>query len=133
MAFNIEAIKDLEGADVFMALSVFVATIAGGGLTVFLYDQGLFKSLELAKLIILSLSISMPVLVFNAFTIHALYPQESAIKGNITAAGFITTPVIYFAILVKYFFDVSLGTYIATIISLEILFVLVISFEFAKK
>lgn len=130
---DLDTFNKLTDTDLILSISVLVSTLCCGAISIFLYDKQLFLSLETAKLILLSVAITAPVLSYNSFVYLALYPRKSATRGNIAGGGFVTIPVFSVAILGRYFLEYSGGVFISVVIFLELVFTVIISFEFAKK
>jgi hypothetical protein len=109
-----------------------VGIISSGALFIFLFNKNLFLSIDLARLIILSLSITGPLWIINSMTIifFDLLVDEGDEAGadDLQVLGILGSvmcfPVIYVPILVKFFFEVSLET--GVIIALVIEFIIVV-------
>jgi hypothetical protein len=137
-----ELFKELDVNSFFIVLFMLIAMICPGILIIYLYNNQLFITLNIIKLILLSISISSPVFLFNFiinyFIAHRLLNKlsfvdvrvewqnggqefmselsEASIGGSIRNSFF----SLYGGILISYIFDLSTFDLIYSIIVLEI-------------
>lgn len=62
---SIEEIKKLQSHEVTAVIGWFLATVAPGFLIIFIYNPSLIKELDTVKLIVLSLSVTLPLIAVN--------------------------------------------------------------------
>ncbi|WP_415911620.1 hypothetical protein [Neptuniibacter sp. QD37_11] len=60
-------VKNITTRQAFISILVFTGGIAPGVLSIFYFDPELFKSLDVLKLVILSMGISLPIVWLNLF------------------------------------------------------------------
>lgn len=107
---KIEEIRNLKHREVILAVSVFLSTLAPGFLTIQSFYPDLVKELDVLKLIILSLSITLPSVAFNAmvFAISVEKPRWADVVLVATVSGFF---VLYPALIFRLFLHVDLKAF----------------------
>lgn len=133
----IEEAKKLEAFDVTFYLCVFLATLAPGFLTIYLFKPELISSLDTAKLIIFSTSIALPAYSVNyiIMLINTEGTQNAEPKIIGLMAGSVTSASFYSALLLAYFavlnFKIFIALFLATTIAAYI--ILFATSKFAKS
>ncbi|RXM47505.1 hypothetical protein BOW55_11035 [Flavobacterium sp. YO12] len=94
---------------------------------VFLFSKELFLETDTFKLILLSVSITMPISLVNSFLIGLLQEPErndnldDNLQLIIILGNVISLPIIYIPLMVKLFIDISLQCGVSILIALEII------------
>jgi len=111
-----DALKDIPRFILF--LQIFIATICPGFLIVFLYKSNLFMGLDIIKLTLFSISLSLPVFLLNAIIyslgykingtedqyINTKSSQNNYIQVIIANSSIITIVQLYLSILISWMF-----------------------------
>ena len=118
----IDQVKKLEAAHFVMSILGFVGAISPGLLILFLFKRDLFISLDLLKLILLSASLSLPIILCN-FLLWVV-PVDSKESNNgpggaLVMALVASSAVIYFPLVISFLWGLGLHTYIWILVGLE--------------
>ncbi|WP_129024148.1 hypothetical protein [Flavobacterium sp. YO12] len=112
----------------FVTVMLFCITIICPGIMfVFLFSKELFLETDTFKLILLSVSITMPISLVNSFLIGLLQEPErndnldDNLQLIIILGNVISLPIIYIPLMVKLFIDISLQCGVSILIALEII------------
>ncbi len=119
-----DQIKKLAWFDLLMGLFGLLGAIAPGFLVLYIYKPSLIMSLETTKLLIFSLALSLPVVVFNllvsASSIGSVKEdQKNLAKGLVSL--FLTFVVFYSAILAAYIFSINFKLFLVVIVVTQLL------------
>lgn len=127
MEINVEKIKSFS-ATIFLQL--IFGSLIPGILFIFLFNRDLFFTLDIFRLITLSISITAPVLTINSFLILIVlaldHPPQNEYKLNklfslmIYGGSFITNLVLYFTILIGYLNSYTIKKCVFVAIEVEI-------------
>jgi disulfide bond formation protein DsbB len=116
--------RKLDPSDFALALGVLLAVIAPGFLTLYLYRPSLVESLDTFKLILFSISLTLPFVVLNffAFELSADSNPDRASPGSIlTTAMAGTSLVLYVALLISFLFQLTFRQHLGAIAGLQVL------------
>ena len=132
MSFSIDKIK----ATAFVALTSFVLTsITSGFLFIYIFSKDLFYNLDLVRLILLAIGITVPVTFFNSLIIAAKSNLEPRQDDSFAPSIFLfmavifTSPLFYSVIVAGYFFGLELKMGVILILSLEFILALILIFS----
>jgi len=106
-----EQIKKVEAYDLIKLLMGFVGVVSPGLLILFLFKRDLFISLDLMKLVLLSASLSLPIVLLNYFLLSIIPSVKKSIyetTANLFTASLISAMVFYGALVVTYFLGLKL-------------------------
>lgn len=149
-----ELFKELDVNSFFVLLFMLIAMLCPGILILYLYNNQLFISLNVIKLILLSISISSPVFIFNFivnyFIAHHLLNKLSFVDGRIewqndgqefmselseaSIGGSVRNSFfsLYGGVLISYLLNLSISNLIYIIIVLEI-FAIIFTYTIEKS
>lgn len=116
--------KKLDPSDFTLGFGVLMAVIAPGFLTLYLYRPALVESLDILKLILFSVSLTLPFVVLNFFAndIAAGSSLEEVSPGSrLTNAMAGTSLVLYMALLISFLFLFTFRQYLGAIAVLQLL------------
>src|SRR5437667_12266340 len=106
----IDEVRKLDPSDIALGLGVLLAVIAPGFLTLYLYNPSLVESLDTFKLILFSISLTLPFVVLNFFA-HDLSADSNPEKASpgliLTYAMAGTSFVLYMALLISFLFQLT--------------------------
>jgi len=116
---------------------IFCITIVCPGIMfVFLFSRELFLETDTFKLILLSVSITMPISLINSLMIGLIQEPEKGdnlddnLQLTVILGNIISLPIIYIPLIVKLFVDISLQCGVSIIIVLQIaIFIIVYIME----
>lgn len=129
MNLDLHRIKSIT----FVTVMLFCITIICPGIMfVFLFSRELFIETDTFKLILLSISITMPISLINSLLIGLI--QIDIINDNIDEnlqlmnifGNIISLPIIYIPLIVKLFVDISLQCGVSIVIGLELAIFLIV-------
>ena len=105
----VEALKKIEARDAGVAVIWFLSVIGSGFLTVFLFLPEVAKDFDFLKLIVLSASLSLPVVAFNLFVFYclALDHERNALPAHWIAASATSMLSFYASLYAAYYFSLS--------------------------
>jgi len=120
----IDEAKKLQPSDIALGLGVLLAVIAPGFLTLYLYRPTLVESLDTFKLILFSISLTLPFVVLNFFAhdMSADSNSEKTFAGSIlinAMAG--TSLVLYMALLISFLFQLTFRQHLGAITGFQLL------------
>jgi len=96
--------RNLSTSEVILAVSLFLATVATGALVIFSFDKGTFIELDTFKLLVLSASVTLPVLAVNVLLVEvAVQNLKSSFSDNLIMAGILSSLVFYPPLLIRRF------------------------------
>ena len=110
---NIEELLKIEPSNWMIVLLICIATLFPGLLLIAIWDMDLFVSLETIKLILLSLSLTIPTWVINSLLVE-LHESPKCPKGedNIVASSIIGAIInslsIYMSLIIWWIFDCAI-------------------------
>ncbi len=111
----IEEAKKLEAFDVTFYICIFLATVAPGFLTIYLFKPELISSLDTAKLIIFSISIALPAYSINyiVMLIDRVEGESIDFKLSGVMAGSVTSVTFYGTLMSAYFLALNFKIFVA--------------------
>ena len=117
----IEQVKKIEASDLMNALVGFVGIIAPGILTMFMFKRDLFITLDLMKLILLSASISIPIVFLNIGLGKFLEDGDNkyTLHETLFLSLIISAIVVYPSFLISYLAGFSFRGFVFTLIACE--------------
>jgi hypothetical protein len=122
----INEIKTLNWNQTLGVIFVFLGTISPGFLIIYLFKPELISSLDSIKIILFSLSISLPIVVVNmSVCIFGSFDEEENSKfvGAILAL-FLTAAALYPSILISYIYGFSFKDFLKTVLVIQIFLIL---------
>jgi hypothetical protein len=121
----IDQAKKLEAQHFVMSILGFVGVISPGFLILFIFKRDLFISLDVLKLILLSVSLSLPIVWCNFSLWAALSGDSEGAKsgtaGTLVMALLISSVVVYLPLVVTFLWGLGLHTYVWILVVLEII------------
>ena len=121
----VEQVKKIEVSDLIKTILGLVGVVTPGLLTIFIFKRDQFISLDLWKLVLLSISLSLPVVCLNFILIFSL-PTEGRpldIKANISANLIVATSstalVFYLPLVAAYILELHFRTFVWVVLALE--------------
>src|SRR5882724_6999330 len=120
----LEQIKKVEAHDLVKIVTAFVGVISPGLLTLFLFKRDLFVSLDLMKLVLLSASLSLPIVLLNYFLLSIIpsakkstneISEKRFILANLFTASLMSATFFYGALVVAYFLGFKLYAFMWTL------------------
>jgi hypothetical protein len=127
----VDQAKKIESLHFVSSILGFVGVISPGLLILFIFKRDLFISLDLLKLILLSISLTLPFILCNLFCVWILWDEvNKGREGNrltidLVLALYISTVIFYLPLAVAFLWRLSLHTYIWSLVVLEITFAIV--------
>ena len=118
----IDQVKKLEAFHFAVVILGFVGTVSPGLLVLFLFKRELFLSLDFLKLILLSISLSLPIILCNLFLVGPISENNESkieIRDALAMALVVSSAVFYLPLAVMYLWGFSLHTFVWTLVSLE--------------
>ena len=119
-------VKKIEVSDLIKMIMGLVGVVTPGLLIFFIFKRDLFISLDLSKLILLSISLSLPVVFLNFALMFFLPPTEGRafdLKANISANLLIATIssalIFYLPLVAAYIFGLHFIAFVWLVIALE--------------
>lgn len=138
----IEDIKKLESYHLIVGILGFVSIVAPGVCVICLFKPSLIMELDVFKLLLLSASITTPVLTLNFFIVAVHTTQRNNTgpsslivwhkASHLLVALIILSIVCYPVLLVTYFYGLSLKTFVISFILLDMLMLLLLSLDLFK-
>jgi len=126
MEFNPTSLKTSTWIMLFL---VFLLAVCSSFLLIFLFEYPLFEKMDWIKLLLLSVSITLPVIFINSLMVGHISSSDSDNKlkpeGHFAVGSLITFPVIYIPIFIKFFWAINIRT--GAIIGLSIEIAIIIS------
>ncbi|HZW86024.1 MAG TPA: hypothetical protein VFF41_01035 [Gallionella sp.] len=125
----LEQIKKVEAHDLVKIVTAFVGVISPGLLTLFLFKRDLFVSLDLMKLVLLSASLSLPIVLLNYFLLSIIpsakkstneISEKRFILANLFTASLMSATFFYGALVVAYFLGFKLYAFMWTLTIFQI-------------
>lgn len=116
-------IKDLSWNHYLGATLIFVGAICPGFLTVFLFRPELISSLDTLKLLVLSLSLTLPVFIVNV-ALTGTTPAAMKLDNKIVEALiglFFTACVFYTTIIISYFFGLGFKPFLIVMAIVQVI------------
>jgi hypothetical protein len=125
----IDQVKKLEAFHFVASIVGFVGIISPGLLILFLFKRDLFISLDLIKLILLSVSLSLPIILFNLFLWGAL-PDDSKESKNTIAIDLVvalvtSSTVFYLPLAVTFLWGLGFHAYLWILVVLEVILAII--------
>lgn len=122
----VDEVRKLEPADFALAVGVFIAIVAPGFLTIYLYKPALISSLDTFKLLVFSSAITLPVVVANFaaaayLTNEKSHPDLADISMQSLASACIA---LYFSLIVSYLLTLTFRWHLGVLACIEVLFFL---------
>lgn len=118
-------VKALRTREVAAYVGVFLATVAPGFLTIFYFAPALIERYDAVKLILLSLSLTLPVVVIN-ITMSTMWLEEFKNPfGPLVVALGATFLAFYLALAAAYAIRLRFVAYLGTIGVLELVLLLI--------
>jgi hypothetical protein len=126
-------ISDIEKIDfpkIAKTIALFMATIAPGFLILYLFKHDLIANLDIIKLIIFSFSLTLPLLIFNWFSVLAIIAIYTDTKNHDVEMelGSITVNIMayYLAIFIAYLYALPFRSFVWILLGINffILFIL---------
>ncbi len=121
----VDQIKKIEVSDLIKTIIGLVGVVTPGLLTIFFFKRDLFISLDLLKLVLLSISLCLPIVLLNFMLMFAL-PTEGRplnIKANISANLIVATSssalVFNLPLVASYIFELHFRTFVWVVLILE--------------
>lgn len=92
--FNIPDLYKLNGYILYFWVAVSVSTLLAGVLFILAFNYELFRSLELVKLLLLAISITLPVFLLNCFLFgaYSYNLKKEKVEGYFDSVMFAATP-----------------------------------------
>ena len=124
----IEEFKKLEGIEVFTISLLFLSVISSGFLIIYLYKPNLIAELNVIKLIIFSIALSLPMVLYNFLLFLGIEERKHNTFENIPnyycigSSGGISFIISYVAILIDYVFQLPFSGHLISVFILELLF-----------
>ncbi len=118
MKEHVDTLRSLSPLEIVVVSMLFISTIAGGGLVIFLYDPKMFMDMDMAKLVILALSISVPLVMLNTFLVSLPF-EKTEFKEHLAVAGVATALALYIPIIVRYVFEIKFGWFLVIVAVVE--------------
>lgn len=106
-----DQIKKLEAYDLVKLIMGFIGVVSPGLLTFFLFKRDLFISLDLMKLVLLSASLSLPIVLLNYFLLSIIPSVKRSTyetTANMLTASLMSALIFYGALVVAYFGGLNL-------------------------
>ncbi|MEK7618506.1 MAG: hypothetical protein AAB410_05175 [Patescibacteria group bacterium] len=122
--------KNLKGFSLGLLNLLFLTT--PGFLTFFIFDKDLFIKIELSKLVILSISIIAPFVIFNFFYFQKtdeklVSGQEPSAFTTLTIAIFLSILVLDLGIFLKYILSLNIKLFLLLTILIQVLASIILS------
>lgn len=122
----VDEVRKLEPADFALAVGVFIAIVAPGFLTIYLYKPELVSSLDTFKLLVFSSAITLPVVVANFAAAAYLANEDSPpnfadISMQALASGCV---VLYISLILSYLLTLTFRFHLGVLAFIEVLFFL---------
>lgn len=137
----LEYLKDMNTKSFIFYTIIFTAVISNGFLGIYISDKELFLNLDTVKLLLLSLSVSLPHILLYSLIIFFILVimkhqtitkfNESMIKYVIVLSCLFTTLSQISSIVVGFFVEFELEHYILTI-TIPVLFILMILYAIIR-
>lgn len=123
---TLSQIRNLSASEVVLAVSLFLATVATGALVIFSFDKGTFIELDTFKLLVLSTSVTLPVLAVNVLlTEIAVQNLKSTFSDNLIMAGILSSLVFYPPLLIRRFStDLTFNGFLGWLLLFEVIAVI---------
>lgn len=121
----VEQVKQIEVSDLLKTIMGLVGVVTPGLLTIFIFKRDLFISLDLWKLILLSISLSLPVVCLNFILMYSLptVGRPLDIKANLSANLIVATSssalVFYLPLVTAYILELHFRTFVWVVLALE--------------
>ncbi len=126
----IQDMKSLEHQHYLLAGLFFAATLAPGFLIIFHFRPELVERYDFFKLLLLSMSLTVPYLLINATQISStgLFDQHGRTghKAGLGMACFSSFYVLFVALLIAYYFDYSFRKFTVHVLLLTVLSYLIL-------
>lgn len=119
----IQEIKSISSYDASIAIITFASVVAPGLLLIYEFNRPLITTLTTPKLILLSLSITLPVMFLN-FVLYGMQRKSKRIvisSDNIAAAGILSFATLCPSLAVVHIFSLSFNWFVGLVILLEII------------
>ncbi len=116
------------------AIFIILSTLCAGILFIFIYSKDLFEKTDAIKLILLSMSLTIPTWIINS-SIVVFFDESKHEDVNFSLQIFgligsiISLPVLYIPILTKLFINISLQTGVIIGTSIEVIIILFLLFN----
>ena len=117
----VESVKKIDGKSATIIVAVFVSIVAPGLLILMLYKPVLFKELETIKLILLSISLSLPLWTLNAFVLGP--PETGRVSLPLFGASQCSGFAYYFSLYISYLAKLNFTWFSVLAIFFNLLFV----------
>ena len=118
----ISEIKKLKASDVMMAVLAFSAVIAPGFLTLYLFKPNLIADIDIVKLIVFSVALTIPQCALSLFGLifYRDITKKPDLKDEETTTIFLwvmlwTFLVFYVSLLIAYFYGITFKYFLLTL------------------
>ena len=112
----IKEIKALTYNQTTGAIMAFLSVVSPGVLLIYLYNPELFASLETLKLILFSVSLSLPIVFLNIPVAEIANTDDNNIFEKLSLAFFLSIIIFYTAILIAYAFSLIFSDFLITLV-----------------
>ncbi len=117
---------------------IIIATIAPGIMIFFLFNKELFIQLDVFKISLLSIAITMPIWGINSSIIYAILESEGETEEEILQfcailGGILSILPLYAPILTKVFIDISSKSGVLIALIIEIILIVLISLFYNRN
>lgn len=122
----IDQVKKLEAFHIAIFILGFVGIVSPGLLVLFLFKRDLFLSLDFLKLMFLSISLSLPIILCNFFLMGPISDNSESkteVGEALAMALLVSSAVYYLPLVVMYLWGFSLHTFVWTLVGLEVVLV----------
>ena len=128
-------IKTLTQKQILGILFGFVGVVSPGLLIMFLYKPELVSSLETIKLIIFSISLSLPVVIINMIPSSYVSNEKDTFSDDILIALFLSAVALYPSILISYIYNFSFTKFLFALLIMQaaLIVLVIIDEKYDKK
>ena len=113
----------------FEYLGISVGTLFPGILLIFVFAPELFHNLSTGKLILLSLSFTLPVCALNSFLLQSRYGgkyNDEVMHSIMGLGGLLTGTIFYLALISSFFFNSRFKVLLILVLCLELFSIILI-------
>lgn len=123
-----DELKSLEPSHVVSIVFSFSAIIAPGYLIIYLFKPQLIASLDVFKLLVFSMSLTLPMLALNYYVQQIVLAEiDPGPKNRLSLALMLAMVVIYPQVLMAYIQHLSFRAFLYRVISAEIFAIIVVA------
>lgn len=117
-------IQSLTWTQTIIFIFALLGTLSPGFLTLYLFKPELISSLDTLKVILFSLSLSLPVFIITLFFLDQIAPEKDEPFINALPSLLIASLVSYSSILLSYWLAFSFKTFLITLFIIQALAIL---------